>query len=426
MVTIDNTAQLLYPANIAKRVFANFSWSIASEAIGKGIFFISNIYLARTLGVDTFGVFTLAMTITYCFWLAVDLGSNMYGIREISKDKVNVDKIVNPLLTLRITAGIFMFLIYSCALYFIDIPVINKLTFAGCALYLLTYALYSDWVLKGLEKFKYIAVGNLVSSVAFLIGAISFVRGSEKVVYAAFAWSLSYLLGSISLMYFLFKKFDIKFKLSFDVKTWLIHLKESIYFTLSGGLMMIYHYLPVLLIAIYCDNHELGVFSAPYRLVIVVGSAGFLLPMAVYPIFSELFVRDKSLFHRTHRKFQIIMAGLGLPVAVIGMIFSERIIEILFGKQYHESIVVLKILVWLVPLLFLRYTYGSVLLATGYHRQQYLAAASGVIGMFFFGLIFVHKAAAVGGALAFLIAEVIMLVSMAVLSFFTFKKGQWI
>lgn len=85
-----------------KRVASNFLWSIVSEAIAKCVFFITTIYLARTLGVSNFGLFTLAQTITLYFWLAVDLGINMYGIREIAKDKENAEKIINPLLTLRI------------------------------------------------------------------------------------------------------------------------------------------------------------------------------------------------------------------------------------------------------------------------------------------------------------------------------------
>jgi len=51
--------------SIARRIALNFGWSIVSAAIGKGVFFITNIYLARTLEVENFGLFTLSQTITF-------------------------------------------------------------------------------------------------------------------------------------------------------------------------------------------------------------------------------------------------------------------------------------------------------------------------------------------------------------------------
>ena len=98
MEVVDQTiTKKILPKSIAQRVASNFGWLIVSQAVGKGIFFITNIYLARTLGVENFGLFTLAQTITFYLWLAVDLGTSMYGIREIAKNKEHAEDIINPL-----------------------------------------------------------------------------------------------------------------------------------------------------------------------------------------------------------------------------------------------------------------------------------------------------------------------------------------
>jgi hypothetical protein len=73
-----------------KRVASNFLWSIVSEAIAKGVFSLTTIYLARNLGVSNFGLFTLAQTITLYFWLAVDMGTNMSERGGRSQDKEEV------------------------------------------------------------------------------------------------------------------------------------------------------------------------------------------------------------------------------------------------------------------------------------------------------------------------------------------------
>lgn len=365
ILKMPSIAKNLYTNVIAQRVASNFGWSLVSEAVGRGVFFATNIYLARTLGVVNFGLFTLAQTITLYFWLAVDLGTNMYGIREIARHKDNAEEIINPLLTLRITAGLIVFSLYTASLFFFDMPVTKKLVFAGAGLYLITYSFYTGWVLKGLEKFKYIVFGNLISSIVFLAGVILFVRGGENIVMACTIWAISYMFGSLSLLIFVFRKLGINYKPSINLKIWLHHLRESIHFTFSGSLMALYQYLPILLLGIYFSSYEVGLFSAPYRIVIAVCGTGFLLSMSFYPVFSELYHKDIVQFRRTHKKFQLIMITLGVPAAIIGTIFAEEIIKLSLGNQYIESTAIFKILIWLVPLYFLRFSYGSLLGATG-------------------------------------------------------------
>ncbi|MFN3740906.1 MAG: flippase [Thermodesulfovibrionales bacterium] len=404
------------------RIASNLLWSILSEAITKGILFFANIYLARALGVSNFGVYTFAQTITFYIWLAVDLGIGMYGIREIAKDKEKAGHIINPLLTLRIFSGIIFFLLYTMSLLLIDLPITKRLAFMGCGLYLLTYSLYSDWILKGLEKFKFIALGSLVSSSVFFISILYFVRSSDDLVSASFIWSLSFLPASVSLIYFLQKILAIKYSPSFDIKLWLFHIKESIYFSISGVLMTIYQYLPILYLSIFFTSYEVGLFSAPYRLIIAIGASGYIIPMAFYPVFSELYLQDSSEFRKTHIRFQKIMLSLGIPVGVIGALFGDEIINLVFGSQYMQASRVFKMLIWLVPLYFLRYTYGSVLLACGLQRVHNVATLIGALCMGITGLFLVPAYNIAGGAISLLLSEILILCSMAYILYKRIKK----
>lgn len=404
------------------RIISNLSWSVVSEAVAKGIAFFTNIYLARTLGVSNFGIFTFAQTITFYIWLAVDLGISMYGIREIAKDKKGVENIINPLLTIRIFSGIVFFSLYMAFLSFIPIPTHKRLVFIGSGLYLITYSLYTDWIFKGLEKFKFIALGSFVSSSVFLISILYFVRNSNGLIIASFIWSLSIFLGSLSLFYFLQRILGIKYIPSFDIKVWLFHLKESIYFSVSGGLMAIYQYLPILYLSIFFTSHEVGLFSAPYRIIIAIATAGYIIPMAFYPVFSELYLRDRDEFRKTHVRFQKIMLFLGIPAGVTGFLLGKEIITLLFGNQYIESTLVFKILIWLIPLYFLRYTYGSILLACGLQRLHNIATFIGALCMSITGLFLVPAYNITGGAISLLLSEFLILFSMALILYNNIKK----
>jgi O-antigen/teichoic acid export membrane protein len=397
--------------SIFQRVSSNFGWSVVSEGITKGVFFVTNIYLARILGVSSFGIFTLAQTITWYFWLAVDLGTNMYGIREIAKNKENAEEIIDPLLTLRITAGFIVFSLYTASLLLLNIPVIQKLTFIGCGFYLLTYSLYTDWILKGLEKFKYIVFGSSVSSLFFLITTISVVKENNDLVVASFIWSFSYFLGGVSLLFFLYRKLGVKYKPSFELGVWFSHVRESIYFAISGSLMVLYQYLPILLLSLFFTTYEVGIFSAPYRVVFAIVSIGFYMPMAFYPVISEQHIEEDK-FRRIHKKLQRIMLILGFPIGIIGTIFGENIVNLLFGKNYFESEYIFKILIWLVPLYFMRYSCGIPLNAAGGQKLHVIASSFCLLLMILIGLFSTIWFGPEGCAAALILSEIAFILAL--------------
>jgi O-antigen/teichoic acid export membrane protein len=397
---------------IIHRIISNFGWSIVNEVLTKVVTFLTNIYLARVLSVAGFGMLAVAQTVTAYFWVAVDLGISMYGIREIAKNRESADEIIRPLLTLRITAGVIIFVLFNAVLFLSRIPTTEKIIYFGSSTYLVSYAFYTDWILKGIEKFKYIAIGSSLYTLTYLILTLSLVNGPHDIFIASLLPAISYLTGSSVLIYYLNKVLGIRIKLSFDLKTWYVHLKESIYFTISSGFMLLYQLLPILLLRSLYSPYEVGLFSAAYRIVMAVIVFGGVLTASLYPIFSDLYRRDIEKFKSTRAKFNRMMFSAGLPVAAFGTIFGDSIIRTLLGNQYAAASQIFKILVWIIPLIFLRYSYGSALLAAGLQRIHNVASFLGLVCMCACGFLLIphHKVAGAGYAL--LLSEAVMLVSM--------------
>jgi O-antigen/teichoic acid export membrane protein len=411
------------PKSLKKRVASNFGWAVTSEGIGRVTFFVANIYLARVLGVTSFGQFVLAQTLTLNFWIAVDLGVSLYGIREIAKDKDHSSDLINALFSMRLVGGLTVFIIYAvvvCAIH-TQSPQ-QREVFLACGLYLPAYSLYTDWVAKGLEQFWYLPVGNLVSAAVFIAGLVAFVHNSADAARGGIVWSFAFLCGSLALGYVVNKKTGHKLRLVLDVRIWMYHLRESLFFSISGGLNALYLYLPIFLVGFFCSAYELGMFSAPYRVILTLGTAGFLLPGAFYPILSDLYVRDRRKFLFTFRWFQAIMVSLGLVAGIGGALFKQQIIHLLLGNAYSQSTGVFSLAIWMLPLWFTRYTYGSVLLATGHQRLQNLAGLTGVLVMLILGTVAVRTHGYTGVCIALLISESVLLLTLRGLSRFAFLR----
>jgi O-antigen/teichoic acid export membrane protein len=144
---------VMVQASVIQRIINNFSGILASEAIGKGFIFISNIILARRLGVEGFGLFTLAQTIAYFLWVGADLGTYMYGIREVARNRDD-DKVLGTLISLKIVSGICFYSIYALTIFLLptNLSMQERLIFIASGLYILTYPFFLIGYLKELKS----------------------------------------------------------------------------------------------------------------------------------------------------------------------------------------------------------------------------------------------------------------------------------
>ena len=411
---------MLQQLSVIYRIIYNLSWTIISEATSKFIFFLVNIYLARTLNVELFGLLSFSITIVNCVWLAVDLGIGMYGIREIAKYKNNAEHIINTLISIRIASGLIVFFLYIFIIWQLNISALHKYVFLGCGIYLFSYSFYTDWIFKGLEKFNEMAYGSIISALLYFLLTIFFVHRVNDIIAAAIIWGIAPLFGSSIFIFLLSKKINLK--LSFEFSTWKKHLKESLFIMLSGFLMILYRYYPVIIIKYYYSAYNVGIFNASYSVITVITNAGFLVAMAYFPILSELYENDKIKFYKIHFYYQLIMIGTGVFIGILCIIFSTFIIKIAFGSQYLDSVKIFALQAWLIPLSFFRYTIGTVLLATGFHRLNFFANSTSAIVMLVIGTILIKHYDIVGCVWGMIISEFFMSIILVMLSKYTFKN----
>lgn len=400
---------------IAQRITANFIWSVLSEVSSKGIFFVANLYLARILAIENYGLFTLAQTFTFYVWLAVDLGIYMYGIREIAKNPADCEDIINPLITVRVVSGLVLFAMYEATLLVINISTVQLLAFTGCGLYLVTQSFNSDWALRGLEKFNLIALGNLLSSIVFFVGILYLVNNSDDIIIATFIWSLSFCLGNILLILLLFKVLGIKIIPVFTLKVWAYHLKKSIYFSVSGSFILLYNYIPIFLLSIFFTDYEVGIYSASFKIVITCCHLSSLIMLCFYPILSGLYQENKPLFFRILKIYFIFMAGFGLLLAFFAIAQNEKIILFLLTEKYRETIPIFRVLAWLVPIYCLENVFGTALQLTGFQRLHSASSFCGIIIVLLLGLASAYMQNVVEIAASLVVARFIVISLMAFL-----------
>lgn len=368
------------------RIGSNYGWSLVSDVGGKGFLFLVTIYLARRLGVEKFGLITYAQTLAAYFWLGVDLGINMYGAREIARDKPNAAAIINPLLTLRVAGGLAVFAVFVTVTVLIDNDPVHRMVYLASAFYLITRAVNIDWVMRGLERFEYMALGNFITFAMMLLLTVLLVKDESDVVTASYLWSFCYLLGGAAMLWSLKARVGVCWKPEFDFSVWRMHLRESLHFTAAGVLNNLYLYLPIIFVGLFSTKYEVGIFSAPFRVVNAVVFVLSILPLSLYPVFSEMYQTDRRRFDNLLYKFLAVSVVTGLIIGVGGTLLAREITLLFFGEQYLDGVWVLVIIMWFSALVPVRLAFRTVIAASGHQRYYTIVSAVGVGGFtaFFF------------------------------------------
>jgi polysaccharide transporter, PST family len=351
------------------QLLKNISWSIFSEVVSKVGFILANIVLARKLGSSAYGIFSIAQMVAFYIWTVVDFGTGMYGTKHIAIKRGMAHEIYTTIQSYRLISGIIAVVL---ATWYVMLFVNNNtLVYLYAALYAITYGLYSDWVFRGLEEFKWLALGSLTSSCFFLIGVLFFVETDNDLQKAVLFWSMSFLIGAIPLYFILLKKHGIFFNAKVSVSSCFKLLSESYHFAVPAFLSVINSYFVITLLAYMLTSAEVGIFTAPYRILLSILGGVYIISMTIYPFLSREYVRDEVNFSKISIIIMFITLLASNILAILIWIYSEQIVLFIFGNEYLQSAIILSILAWVVPLQSLRYILGTIIRSTHLVKYQW-------------------------------------------------------
>ena len=359
------------------RMARNLVWLALGDAVSRGGVFLYALLVARSLGPEAFGVFSLAQSTALYVWIGVDLGVNLYGAREIAKAGSGWRPVAAELFGLRLAASGVMAALYVMVTFLLA-PRQAVAALVASTFYLVANALSLDWAAKGLERFHVTALGSAASAACALAGYFFLVADRPDPSVAVAVWGCAYAAGALVMLVGL-RGGAGTVRPSFRPAPWRRHLSASLFFAASGALLSAIQYAPVLALTIRGGFEDLGGFSAAARIVTVIMSAGFLVPMAMYPLLSREAGEGSDALARRSRLLRNVMGLSGTLAGVLLFALAGPVVSLLYGAQYHASTLPLRLLALVVPLVFLRYSAGSVLLASGRQVAHSKASLVGLV-----------------------------------------------
>jgi O-antigen/teichoic acid export membrane protein len=333
-------------------ILRNTTFGVLTQVSTSVFTAVLTLYLVRALRPSDFGVFALALTIGGICVMLSDAGLSQSAARFIAERRENRDAITRLLsdaLRLKLVLGA----IVSLGLVALAEPIAIAYGHPGLTWTLrgMALAVFANTMLL-LYLSAFIATGRLRSNlrVVFLesamevtasIGLVALGGGAAG---AAFGRAAGYGFGAliaVLLVRSLYGNRSLRLRRSSSGRGRELLTYAGPLFVTSSAYTL-YSSVDVLLIGALLNAAAVGLFSAPMRLVSLLGLIGIAVSNAVSPrlALSERGHRDIASFRTSLRWLIVFQAVLLAPVVV----WAEPIVELLLGAAYVESAGVLRLL----------------------------------------------------------------------------------
>lgn len=349
----------------ARRIAKNTTVLFIATIIGYIFAFFTNMYSARYLGAEGFGIISLALAITGIFGIFTDLGLNTLTVREVSRNKGLRDKFVSNTLLMKILLSFLTF-----GLVVITVNILNYQQTVSNVVYLITlsvifggiYAVFNS-IFQAEEKMEYISIGNILNCVLLFLGVmIAIYYQMEIIVFAAMYVVVSVLVLLYTVTAYLWKHHLPQIKI--DLNFWKPTLKEALPFGITAVFVNIYFWISSVMLSFMDGTEAVGWYNAAYRLILFFIGLITVYMTSIFPAMSSFYkTSSESLKFAYERSFKYLLIT-SIPIAVGTTLISDRIILLVYGTGYIPAIIALQIMVWTLVFMFINtlsgYLMGSI------------------------------------------------------------------
>jgi O-antigen/teichoic acid export membrane protein len=338
---------------IKKRPFyLNFFTLNISSVVNKILHFVLFLVLINYFNPEEYAVYTLTWTQIGLLLPLLDFGTTSYGLVYIND---SIEKKVRELFSLRFYLSLITFILTIClAIIFrypisIIIPIILTSFVIFANMFSGTYL-----ILSSIKQKSYLA--SLVSMIFQICLVISLIAGILITKQLMTVFIITFVLYNFySLVNFLLVRKEVgSLSLKIDLKQWLIIIKKSFVFLLISLLAGFYSKVDVLILNFIKGKQAVGIYSAGYRFLDALMFVVTAYNVSSMPLFSRLAKEKKgNLFINKIKKDTVLVFLIGVFIALGFYFLGPVILPIVYKSTYFQSIQVLRIIIFALPLILL-------------------------------------------------------------------------
>lgn len=405
------------------KIIAKNTFFLLISQIFSIIFNIVYIMIAaQYLGVNGFGIINSALAITAIVGVVIDLGMGLLVTREVSRNPRLAEKYFGNVLFIKSVSTLISLIVLSILVvglnYGIDAVIV---TYVIMFAYVLSSfnGLFNN-MFQAFEVIKYQSIGSIIGSTVMVLSAFVALELKLNVV----IFSFLYVIVNLSILAYnllIFRKMGFTPRLLIDVPFAVGLIREALPFAITGVLTSLYFWGSTIILSLQGGNDAVGWYNAAYRLILALLFIPSSFNNSLFPIMSRYFVQSPDSLRLSFEKLSKAMVFMGIPLSIGTFFVASQLILLIYGNQYSNSIVLLKILSMSILLIFSRNAFERLLEAS--NRQSTVMRIFAVSTLFglILNIILIYAFSYIGAGIATVITDLTML---ALLVYATNSSGM--
>ncbi|WP_270606136.1 flippase [Bacillus mobilis] len=394
-----------------KKLVTNFLSLLSVQGVNYLLPLITLPYLLRVLGPEKFGVVAFAQAFVQYFVLLTDYGFNLTATKAVSihrDEKKKVSEIFSTIMLIKILLMVFSFIVLILIVFSIDKFKVDWEIYIFTFGIVIGNVMFPIWFFQGMENMKVVSVLNAISKIIFSLGLFICVTSAEEFYMVPLLTSMGYIsVGFISLIV-------IKKQYNLDIikpkkKDIYRELKEGWEIFVSTLSISLYTISNTFILGIFTNNTVTGYYASAEKLINALNGLINPISQTIFPHLSRIVNDSKAealIFIKKVFKFNFCIFAI---ISVCIFVFSDYIIQIIFGTEYLESARVLKILAPLPLLISLSNILGvQTMINFGYKKAFSIILISSSFFNIALACILVPNYQHIGTAIGVLLSEIMV------------------
>ncbi len=387
------------------------------------------------VGAQDYGFYFSLFNFSLILNVFLDFGITNYNNKNIAQNHQLISKHLSNIVVLKfllagfytlVTLVIAFFVGYSSKqFYLLFFLIFNQI--------LISFTLYLRSNISGLQLFK---TDSLISVLdrSLMIIIVSFLLWGNitdkpfKIEWFVYSQTLAYLLTTIITFFIVLRKSEF-FKLRFDLKFFIIFLKQSYPYALLILLMAFYNRIDSVMIerllnktvnGVNVGEIQAGIYAQAYRILDAFTMFAFLFAGLLLPMFAKMIRAKENIEQLVRLSFLLlIIPAIILVVATVSYRFD--IMQLLYHNHVSSSADIFGLLIIGFIGISTTYIFGTLLTANGSMKQLNFMALAGITVNVIINLLLIPRLQAQGSAVASLTTQSVTAIMQVLIAVKIFK-----
>ncbi|WP_234193925.1 flippase [Pseudacidovorax sp. NFM-22] len=330
-----------------RKIGRNALWMILEQALKVVTLFFVTAYVARSVGPDGFGQISYALAIAAIASAICKIGFDSTLVREVAQFPEKSDHLLGTAITISFITSLIicgtLILIFSGS--DVESRAVQIIIF-GVLFQCLSPI---EYYFQAQNKFALSSLARILSNILAALSKLTVVYLKLDVLWLACAYALDFVLSAV-FFYLFFKTEKLQLKIYKELSQVREMLKGSVSLTVAALASILYMRIDQFMIKKMLGAYELGLYSAAARLYEGWMLVPYILSVAALPLLAKAHKTSRKSFNAILQKIASSLIWLGVVVALLCLLFGNKIIELFFGVQYKDAGIVFVILMMSAPL----------------------------------------------------------------------------